>query len=74
MFKALVSFKSILISLIWKLVSSVKLLKASSKLDIFDGGLDGFKVLGILDGSPDGLYVKPLRVVITSVDSGQSLT
>ena len=74
MVEALVSFKSLLISLTWTFISSTKLFKVLSKLDMLDDGFDGFEVLGTSDGSPDGLYVTPLQVVIASVDLGRSLT
>ena len=60
----LVSFTFFLISTIWVLMSSAKLLKSLSNLAILDGEFDGVELLGMSVRSPIKLYVAPLRVGI----------
>ena len=52
-------------------MSSAKLAKAFSNRLKSDGG---FELLGMSVGLLDGLYVTPLRVVMTRVDSGRLIT
>ena len=60
----LVSFTFSLISAIWILISSTKLLNAFSNLAISDGGFDEVELLEMSVGSPIGLYVASQRVGI----------